>query len=355
MANEEFKFFQSGDICDTKIVFEDHEENTPGWVENDLFDTLEECCANTFAHDLGGCMDRSPVTFKFDFCVDIEGLVEPMDCQSADIYANVLEDALNVNAGIGGAELDANITRIGEVSLTKVAGSTVCGGSLEGQGYTNQYTGSTPNVDAAAGVNRKVCGVMSVKAADGCKETECMSSQYEDIKQALLDSDVNGDLKDTIQSKAKVRLPSVPELFGVDAENLDIFDVLFPPSVSGDFEIRFFRGTDLSTCQSKPTLAFADRDERFETLHSCCVQHFGWDVNSCCVNGGGCPEIPNSDAAPGGWIPTWVSGELCKYKAGPFEPWEEKYDTLEECCDKKFNYNPAHAECMTPNDIQSRM
>ena len=343
MANEEFKFYKSGDICDSKVVFEDWEENTPGMfhgTETTLYDTLDECCANLFWYDLYGCMSRSPVMYKFEFCIDIEGLVDPLDCQSADIYANVLEGAMNANADIGMGEVDANITRIGDVSLTKEFGSTVCGGSLEDQGFTNTLTGSNPDIDGAAGTSSEVCGVMTVEAGDDCKEKACLLSQFEQVKQALF----TGDITTTINDAAKGRLPPVPELQDVGAGNLTVYEVLIPPTISGEFDLRYFFGTDLTTCQAKPTLAFGAADVRYETLHSCCVQHFNWDVSGCCVNGGGCPELPVSDAVDG-YYPTWDQSELCKYKAS-FDSWEERFDTLEECCTEKFGYDKVN--CMNP-------
>src|SRR5210317_1662895 len=102
MANEEYKFYRNGEICDSKIEFEDWESNSPAeWTDTKLFDTLDECCANLFSYDYSGCMGRSPVMFKFEFCFDVGSLLPPIDCQTADIYANVLEDAVNLGLGEG--------------------------------------------------------------------------------------------------------------------------------------------------------------------------------------------------------------------------------------------------------------
>lgn len=107
MANEEYKFFRNGEVCDTKIDFEDWELNSPAdWTDTTLFDTKDECCANLFPYDYKGCIDRSPVLFKFEFCLDVGSLLPPIDCQTADIYANVME--ASINSGLGDAS-DANI------------------------------------------------------------------------------------------------------------------------------------------------------------------------------------------------------------------------------------------------------
>ena len=240
---------------------------------------------------------------------------------------------MNAKADIGMGEVDANITKIGDVSLSKVTGSTVCGGPLANQGFTNDLTGTKPDIEAAAGSSLEVCGVLTVEAGNDCKQEECLLSQFEEVKQALFAADITG----AINHRASTRLPAVPELQNVKAVNLRLYDILIPPSVSGDFDLRYFHGADLTTCEAKPTLAFKKGDVQFDTLYSCCQQHFNWDVQGCCINGGGCPELPVADALDG-YYPTWTAGELCAYKAS-FSVWEERFDTLEDCCTKKFSYD----------------
>ena len=359
MANEEFKFYQKEDKCDTKVVFEDWESNTPDMFhggESTLFDTLDECCAHKFWYDFDGCMGRSPVIYKFEFCVDIGGLVDPLDCQSADIYGTVLEAAINVNADLGLGEVDASVTKIGDASLTKVTGSTVCGGSLEGQDFTNDLTGSNPDIDGAVGTTTEVCGFMTIEAGNDCNEEECLMTQYQDVAQALTEATATGSLTDTIKDKAITRLPPVPELQDVIAANFTYFDVLMPGTITGDFDTKFFFGTDLTTCQEKPTITFRDGDARYDTLHLCCQQHFVWDISGCCSNGGGCPELPDDPVVddPGvdeldGYYPTWAAGELCAYKSG-FESWEERFDTIEDCCTSKFSYD--YDNCVNPTSTR---
>jgi hypothetical protein len=353
MANEEFKFYQKEDKCDTKVVFEDWESNTPDLFqggETTLFDTLEECCAHKFWFDYDGCLGRSPLIYKFEFCVDIQDLAVPLDCQSADIYGQVLEHAFNVNADIGLGEVDAAVTKIGDASLEKVAGNTVCGGSLEGT-FTNDLTGSNPDIAGAAGTTTSVCGVMTVEAGNDCADETCLMAQYQQISQALTEASTTGSLTDSIRDKAITRLPPVPELQAVDADNVSVYDVLMPATITGDLETKFFFGTDLSTCSEKPTITFAPGAANYDTLHACCTQHFGWDIAGCCTNGGGCPELPPADdpAEVDGYYPTWDSTGLCRYKAG-FESWEERFETLEACCTAKFNYDGAYEDCMNPTN-----
>eukprot|EP00986_Skeletonema_menzelii_P014498 scaffold9673_cov142-Skeletonema_menzelii.AAC.2 len=354
MANEEFKFYQKEDRCDTKVVFEDWESNTPDMFhggETTLFDTLEECCAHKFWFDYDGCMGRSPLIYKFEFCVDIQDLAVPLDCQSADIYGQVLEYAFNAKADIGLGEVDTTVKKIGDASLEKVAGNTVCGGSLEGS-FTNDLTGSNPDIDGAIGTTTEVCGFMTVEAGNDCADEACLMEQYQQVSQALTEASTTGTLTDSIKARAINRLPPVPELQSVVADNLSVYDILLPSTITGDFETKFFFGTDLTTCSEKPTITFKPGDANYDTLHACCSQHFVWDIAGCCTNGGGCPELPDDpvvDDPPvdevDGYYPTWITGELCKYKSG-FESWEERFDSLEACCTSKFNY--VYDDCMNP-------
>ena len=228
MSNEEFYFFSNGEFCNTEIYFEQWEHNSPheAWTEHSHFDTLEECCASTFAHDYDGCMERSPLMFQFEFCFDAQGLVNPLDCQSADIYANVIEDAINgvthnayqvVGNPSAMTPTDANITMLGDVSLNKGSGGgTICGGSLAGQQYTNQFTGTYPDVSAASGTQSNVCGIMTVEDSQ-CRTEQCLRDHYNNIVTELAQYVNSGDLTESIRNRALLRLPPVTELRGVTA------------------------------------------------------------------------------------------------------------------------------------------
>lgn len=263
MANEEFKFYQIGEICDTKIFFEDWEENSGShseWTKSTQFDTVEECCANEFWYDYDGCVSRSPVIFKFEFCVDVQGLVEPQDCQSADIYANILEEAMNDamdhHQGLSESELDGDkrrtrflhedptfadlmITKVGGVSLSKVSGSTVCGGSLSGQGFVNELTGTVPDVEAAQNTVVSICGVITVEEAD-CVDESCLTEHYHEISHNLEDFVNNGDLTVAINEHSTNRLPPVQELQSVTALPLSFKseNLLLPATFTGDLNLK---------------------------------------------------------------------------------------------------------------------
>jgi hypothetical protein len=294
MANEEFKFYKNGEICDSKIHFEDWESNSPAaWTDTTQFDTVEECCANTFWFDYEGCVNRSPVSFKFEFCVEVKGLVDPPDCQSADIYANVLEAAINaggISAGLNSTSndtsVDANITNIGDVTLTKIDGSTICGGSLTG-GFINDNTGVLPDIEAAANNVPKVCGVITVKEEE-CKEEACLREHYQSIGNTLSQFTSSGDLTSTINLLALTRLPPVPELQAVSAipSSMRTKNLLLPATVTGDLDLAYYHGSDLETCMEKAV--FLPYDTKYEKLIDCCTAHFAWDLAGCCAKGGGC-------------------------------------------------------------------
>merc|ERR1712029_258904 len=105
----------------------------------------------------------------------------------------------------GDETTDANITKIGNVSLSKVDGSTVCGGSLEGQGFTNELTGTIADVSSAAGTTVNICGFITVTEEE-CAKEECLTEHYEGIRLGLQEFDKNGDLTSGINSKSMKRL-----------------------------------------------------------------------------------------------------------------------------------------------------
>jgi hypothetical protein len=380
MANEEFKFYKNGNMCDNKINFEDWELNAPAaWTDTTMFDTIEECCANMFWFDYDGCVGRSPVTFKFEFCVDIERLPNPQDCQSADIFANVIEDSINEgcyhslglsnitysNAGSSvesgdNTTADTNITRIGGVSLSKVQGSTVCGGSLAGQIFINDLTGTVANLSAAANNTLEVCGVITVKE-EVCKNETCLREHYQKIKAELSHFVDDGDLSLAINRRATSRLPPVPELFNVIVvpSSLTTQNLLLPATVTGEINFKYYQGSNLETCEEK--VVFKPYETSYDILYDCCKQHFQWNVNLCCTKGGGCPEINitsstvTTTSSTSGqkvvlYYPTWVAGQLCGSKpADQIQSWEQSYSTRDECCEKHFNFGDDLLVCKSGN------
>lgn len=356
MANEEYKFFRNGEICDTKIDFEDWELNSPaGWTDTTLFDTKDECCANLFPYDFSGCMDRSPVLFKFEFCLDVGSLLPPIDCQTADIYANVMEDA--INQGLGDAS-DANITRVGDATLVKVDGSTQCGGSLGGQGFINDLTGTAPDIsDASSYSSTSICGVITTESYN-CTQDDCLTAIHDSIVTGLNNYVNNGDLTATLQSLATTRLPPVPELQVAVGEtgSLNTFNLLLPTTMSDQIgELKYAK--DGEQCVART--AFATWETPYDSLQECCQTNFNWKYDACCDGGGGCNDLssdPNnnnndSDSNPNSTGPTpvssptkyyanWIKGQLCDAKpANEFQSWELPYSTLDECCNEKFSYD----------------
>ncbi|KAL7467650.1 hypothetical protein ACHAXS_007895 [Conticribra weissflogii] len=353
MANEEYKFYKNGDICDTKIFFEDWEQNSPAdWTDTTQFDTLVECCANLFWFDYDGCMQRSPVMFKFDFCVDVTKLVDPADCQNADIYANVLEDTINSMLGsdglVGVDGFDSNITQIGAVYLTKVDGSTICGGSLEGQSFTNEKTGKAPDILAAANSTSSICGVITVEE-DECAQEDCLREIYNNITTYITGYVNEGRFDKTLFKLATSRLPPVPELQVVKAVNntARTSGLLLPGSITGELDLKFFKYNDPVTCNEKAF--FKPTEVSYETLYSCCQEQYSFDIEKCCLYGGGCPEInvAGFDEGIPRYYATWETGRLCDNKL-EFDSWEKSFATLKACCDEWFSGSDA---CLNPTDL----
>ena len=308
---------------------------------------------NEFWFDYHGCVANSPIMFKFDFCVDIQGLADAPDCQSADIYQNVLEDAINEGCGSdhGLSETDAanfhderaldhdpttadsKINKVGDVTLEEVDGSTVCGGSLGGQGFINESMGTLPDIEAAQSTKISVCGEITVEEEE-CKEEGCLREHYDLIVHRLEDFVNLGDLTLAINNRAKDRLPPVPELYQVSVVPFTFksHNLLLPVTVTGDLNTGFYFGSNPTTCDEKAV--FLETEQKYNNLHDCCLQWFGWNVEQCCADGGGCPEL-GIEARAERFFPTWISGRLCDSKTSFYEE-EESFATLDECCDKWF-------------------
>ena len=376
MANEEFKFIKVQDKCESKIEFEDWEDTghfgSTSWTESIIFDTVEECCANNFWFDYDGCVGRSPIQFKFEFCVDVKGLVDPQDCQSADIFANVIEGTLNEGAGNSTAtSADTNITKVGSVSLSKVLGSTVCGGSLAGGSFINEKTGTVPDIAAAESNIVEICGVITVKE-ESCKDETCLREHYQEVKSKLTSYVNDGSFTTELNRRATTRLPPVPELFFVSgvSSTFEAQPPLLPATVTGDLEYTYFQGTALDTCDKKPTTAMKRHEVGYDKLSDCCATEFSWNQAVCCAKGGGCEDdTPVTVAAaltgstntavnttadealsvvfPTRFYPTWEAGQLCGSKPlNQFQSWEVHFATRSECCEKYFNYADQLAVCM---------
>ena len=295
-------------------------------------------------------MKRSPILFKFDFCVELNSLVAPIDCQTADIYANVLESA--INQGLGEAS-DAYITRVGDASLTKVDGSTVCGGSLEGQDFINDQTGTTPDLSNPPTTSTSICGVITTEEYE-CSMDDCLAEIYESIINNLNAYIDDGSLTATIQGISTTRLPSVPELKIATAESgsLSTFNLLLPATMSAQIgESKYAK--DGQECVAKT--AFATWEIKYNSLYECCAANFGWNLDTCCSDAGGCDAPATASTTTTSttsgiassatttttpsvkYYATWQSGKLCNVK-NTFESWEQTFGSLKECCTKQFAY-----------------
>jgi hypothetical protein len=316
------------------------------------------------------------VIFKFEFCVDVQGLVEPHDCQSADIYANVVEEAMNDamdhHHGLSESELDNHgderrsrslhedptsadsmITKVGGVSLSKVSGSTVCGGSLSGQGFVNELTGTVPDTNAARDTTVSICGVITVEEAD-CVDEVCLTEHYREIAHDLEDFVDHGDLTLAINEHSINRLPPVPELQVVMALpfSLKTDNLLLPATFTVDINLKYYQDSNPTTCASKAV--FTDFEHPYETLHECCEDKFGFNIDRCCADGGGCPEIgvvaageiTDESGNAVRFFPTWEQGKLCDSKI--VDVWELSFASLEECCERQFSYDLDN--CLNPTD-----
>ena len=286
MSNEEYKFYRNGEICDTKIDFEDWELNSPAdWTDTTLFDTKDKCCTNLFPYDYSGCMERSPVLFKFDFCLEVGSLLPPVDCQTADIYANVMESSINV--GLGDSS-DANITRVGDATLTKVDGSTECGGSLANQDFINDLTGTTQVLSDVPDTLTTICGVITTESYD-CTDDTCLQDMHDAIVTSLNNYVNTGGFTVNLQMLATTREPPVPSLQVAEGQigTLTTSNLLLPTTMSEQLGDLMY-AKDGEQCVTKT--AFATWEIQYSTLQECCLDNFNYKLDECCTTGGGCDD-----------------------------------------------------------------
>ena len=148
------------------------------------------------------------------------------------------------------------ITRVGDTSLTKVGGSTQCGGSLGGQGFVNDLTGTTPDLTAVSSTSStSICGVITTESYD-CTQDACLTDIYDYIVSGLNGYINSGDLTSTLQSLATTRLPPVPELQIAVAQpgTLNTFNLLLPTTISNQIgELKYAK--DGNQCITKTAFA----------------------------------------------------------------------------------------------------
>jgi hypothetical protein len=121
MGNQKPMYYKNGEICDQKVIFENWESKyTPGsWDSSDQFETLRECCVAKFWYDIEGCIAASPKELTFSFSYTLENMIEPTNCQDADIQGKALELAMNIGLGTSSS---SKVSGIGCATLSQDPG-----------------------------------------------------------------------------------------------------------------------------------------------------------------------------------------------------------------------------------------
>ena len=295
---QKIKFFKTGDMCNSKVSLGDWDVfSTADWNEVALFDTLDECCANMFWHDIDGCLSRSRVAFQFEFCVDVSGLDELADCPLSEIH--VIENAMQT-----GLDKSSNLvlTEIGSIVLTNVDGKTKCSQS----DYSDEFSSHTQTTTTHAQSPTTVCGTVTTNEAK-CREEICLKKTFNSISSKFQSFFDSGEFSFQLDSLARdaseslfphLRAAKVAENSFVTKKLLLPLTVMSTPHIGGHENEKPLQYAPASThsprfhptfingqlCHSK--ISFDSWEASYETLEECCKAHFSWDYEACCRSAG---------------------------------------------------------------------
>ena len=218
MGNQKPMYYKNGEICDTKVIFEDWESKyTPGsWTSSNQFETLRECCVAKFWYDVEGCMNSSPKELTFAFTLSVNNIIEPTNCQDADIQAKALETAMDVGLG---SSSSSSVSAIGCATLSQDpdTDNTICGGCLAGSYLGDNYDGTHDEGYYSNSVSATISVEVTTKSTD-CTDSTCFQSLYNSIVTDFTAFITSGDLTDEIVTWAQNRAPPIPELWNAEAD-----------------------------------------------------------------------------------------------------------------------------------------
>ena len=289
------KFYQNGDLCDIK--FSPRSDYGAPVDDDTQFDTLDECCANMFWHDVDGCFSRSRVAFQFEFCLDISGFGEHSNCPLREIRA--LETAMRKGLG---SNSELAILEFGNTLLANIGGETKCIGPTV---HEEVFSSSSKlrGLYGSQETKLNICGVVMTKEA-GCRNEACLRDLYDKVVGPFQGHFYSGVFASVLHALSKDDLDPSLGLQGVEVvpSSFTTRKLLLPSTVptddeslSSDYPVtasdapRFYP-TYISgqLCHSK-TL-FDSWEQSHGTLKECCEAHFSWDYEACCnsLNMGGC-------------------------------------------------------------------
>jgi len=288
------KFYQHGDFCD--ISFSSRSEEAISAAGFTQFDTLDECCANMFWHDIGGCFLRSHVAFQFEFCVDFFGMRGNSNCPLDEIRAikAAMQEGLGNKSELG-------LLEFGNTMLTSIGGEMRCiGPAIHEDLLTNQLRGLVGHEDTKL----SICGVVMTKET-GCRDELCLRNTYDKVVGPFQEYFYSGEFKSVLRSSPGNELHPALGLQKVEvvASSFTTRKLLLPSTVPTEDEatsLEEYSSTTSSTPRFYPTFLsnqlchsktiFDSWEQSYVTLEECCKAHFSWDFETCCssLNMGGC-------------------------------------------------------------------
>lgn len=288
------KFFKTGEMCHSRISLGDWDVlSNEGWNEVALFDTLDECCANMFWHDIKGCLSRSSIAFQFEFCVDMFGLNGLSNCPLHEIRA--IENAMQ--AGLDKSS-NLTLTEIGSIVITSVNGQTKCSRS----DFIDELLSSSTST-AQAQIQKTVCGTVTTKGA--CREEICLRNTFNIVSSKLKGFFDNSEFSFQLRSRLRDESHSLAHMESVAAATNSFVTkkLLLPLTATtshiadhqDDKPLQYSTTTSQTPlfhptfvfgqyCNSK--ISFDSWEVSYETLEECCTTHFSWDYEACCKSKG---------------------------------------------------------------------
>lgn len=294
---ESFKFYKSGNICDTKTLGSWDAITSADWTGVNLFDTLDECCANMFWHDMDGCFSRSRIAFQFEFCVIITGFEGEgaSNCPLPEI--KVVETAMQ--KGLGSSS-ELMVISVGDMLLTHTDdGVMKCIGPTEQRDLKyQQLRGMTDSP-------LNVCGVVTTKEAE-CRDDICLMETFKRVVNPFQNYFDDGKFSSVLQTLADNASPPLSHLRDVEAitSTYTTNKLLLPSTLNSarglEDDVTSFDSDASNLTRFYPTwvggqlcnskTSFDTWEESYGTLRDCCLSHFSWDYTACCESSdmGGC-------------------------------------------------------------------
>jgi hypothetical protein len=214
------------------------------WSSSDQFETLRECkfkysitltsqldiasfsyttfihfssgCVAKFWYDVEGCINSSPKELTFTFTFTVDNIIEPTNCQDADIQSKALEKAIDIGLG---SSSSSSVSQIGCATMSQDpdTDNTICGGCLAGSYLGDNYSNTRDASYYANSASATITVEATTKSSD-CTDATCFQELYSSIIADFTAFLTSGDLTEEIVTWAQNRIPPIPELWNAEVD-----------------------------------------------------------------------------------------------------------------------------------------